>query len=112
MKPSPPRDDVQRIRKLAGLPDEIRQSRFVAVTRLTILKSLCRESEVAHRFVVHLARRTFDAMEQPKSAQPTATESSHRQMMVQDLEGMDAWLRSPGENTRRTCPSSTARMRD
>lgn len=114
MKPSPSRDDVQRVRKLAGLPDEIRQSRFVGITRLTVLKSLCREPERAHRFVAHLARRTFDAMEQPKgrSAEPTATASSHREMMVQALEGMGAWLRSPGENARRTLSELRGRVRD
>lgn len=112
MTPSPSRDDVQRIRKLASLPDEIRQSRFVSITRLTVLKSLCRGPEIAHRFVAYLARRTFDAMEQPKSAQPTATESSHRQMMVQALEGIDAWLRSPGEKTRRPLSALHDQMRD
>jgi hypothetical protein len=114
MKPPPSRDDGQRIRKLAGLPDEIRQGRWgVAITRLTVLKSLCREPERAHRFVVYLARRTFDAMEQPKgrSTEPTATES-HRQMMVQGLERMDAWLRSPGEKTRRTLSELHGRMRN
>ena len=114
MKPSPSRDDMQRIRTLAGLPDEIRQSRFAAVTRLTVLKSLCREPERAHRFVAYLARRTFEAMKEPKgrSAEPTTTESSHRQMMAQALEGMDAWLRSPGEKTRRTLSALHDRMRD
>jgi hypothetical protein len=112
MKPPPPRDDVQRIRRLAGLPDEIRQRRFVSITRLTVLKSLCREPDIAHRFVAHLARRTFDAMEQPKSAQPTATASTHREMMVQALEGMGAWLRSPDEKCRRTLSALHGRMRD
>lgn len=116
MKPLPSRDDVQRIRKLAGLPDEIRQSRWgVAITRLTVLKSLCREPEVAHRFVAFLARRTFDAMEHPKdrsASQPTETELSHRQMMMQALEGMNAWLRLPGEKLRRTLSELHGRMRD
>lgn len=111
MKPLPSRDDVQRIRKLAGLPDEIRQSRFVAVTRLTVLKSLCREPDVAHRFVAYLARRTSEVLEQQNSSQPTATASSHREMMVQALEGMDAWLRSPGEKIRRTLAELHGRMR-
>ena len=114
MKLSPSRDDVMRVRKLAGLPDEIRQSRFVSITRLTVLKSLCREPDLAHRFVTHLARRTFDVMEQPKGrcAEPTATESIHRQMMVETLEEMDAWLRSPGEKIRRTLSELHGRMRD
>ena len=114
MKPPPSRDDVMRVRKLVGLPDEIRQSRFVAITRLTVLKSLCREPEIAHRFVAYLARRTFEAMEQPKgrSAEPTATASSHREMMVSALEGMDAWLRSPDDKCRRTLSALHGRMRD
>jgi hypothetical protein len=114
MKPLPSRDDVQRVRKLAGLPDEIRRSRFVAITRLTVLKSLCREPEIAHRSVAYLARRTFDAMEQPKgrSAEPTATASSHREMMAQALEGMGAWFRSPDENTQRMLSALRGRMRD
>ncbi|HEY1189167.1 MAG TPA: helix-turn-helix domain-containing protein [Gemmata sp.] len=84
----------------------------MAITRLTVLKSLCREPEVAHRFVASLARRTYEAMEQPKSSEPTAIESSHRQMMVQALDEMDAWLRSPDETTRRTLSALHGRMRD
>ena len=55
-QPVPP-DVLAKVRKLAQLPGEARQCRFaVPVTRLTVLKSLCREPRVANRFVTHLAR--------------------------------------------------------
>lgn len=50
---------VRKVRKLAQLSQEARRSRFaVDITRLTILKSLCRQPEVANRFVTFLAQRT------------------------------------------------------
>jgi len=89
MTPSPSRDDLQRIRKLASLPDEIRQTRWaVSITRLTVLKGLCREHERANRFVAHLARKTFEHLNQAKetSTHPaTPTERSHREMMERAL---------------------------
>jgi hypothetical protein len=114
MKASPSRHDVQRVRKLAGLPDEIRHRPLgVAVTRLTVLKSLCREFELAHRFVAYLARRAFDATQEPnnRSIEPTATAVSHRQMMSQALEGMDAWQWSTHEQLRRTLSELCDRMK-
>ena len=114
MTPSPSRDDLRRIRKLAGLPDEIRQSPWaVSITRLTVLKSLCREHERANRFVAHLARKTFEHLNQVKetSTRPaTPTERSHREMMEQALEGLDTWQRTPSEKLRRTLSELHGRM--
>ena len=48
----PPRDVLRKVRKLALLPEEVRRSRWaVSITRLTVLKSLCQEPDVANRFV-------------------------------------------------------------
>ncbi|HEY1189611.1 MAG TPA: hypothetical protein VGE74_18335, partial [Gemmata sp.] len=114
MTPSPSRDDLQRIRKLAGLPDEIRQTRWaVSVTRLTVLKSLCQEHGRANRFVAFLARKTFEKLNQTKetSAQPaTPTELSHRKMMEEALEGLDVWQRTPSEKLRQTLRELHRRM--
>ncbi len=115
MTPSPPREVLTRIRKLASLPEEIRQSRWaVSITRLTVLKSLCQEHDRANRFVAHLARKTFEHMDQAKerSAHPaTPTETSHREMMEEALEGMEAWRRTPTEKLRRTLSDLLGRMR-
>ncbi len=115
MTPPPPRDVLLRIRKLAGLPVEIRESRWaVSITRLTVLKSLCQQPDLANRFVAHLARKTFEHLSEEKgrSAHPaTPTELSHRQMMAEALEGMAAWQRSQSEKLRRTLSDLLGRMR-
>ena len=42
---------LRKVRKLALLPDEARRGQFaVSITRLTVLKSLCQQPEVASRF--------------------------------------------------------------
>ena len=48
-----PRDVLNRVRKLAQLPDEARHSKFaIPIMRLTVLKSLCQQPDVANRFVM------------------------------------------------------------
>jgi DNA-binding MarR family transcriptional regulator len=112
---TPPRDVLLRIRKLAGLPAEIRDSRWaVSVTRLTVLKSLCRQPDLANRFVAHLARKAVDygSEEHGRSAHHIMpTEGSHGQMIDDALEGMTAWRRSPSEKMRRTLFDLLGRMR-
>jgi hypothetical protein len=115
MTPPPPREVLTRIRKLASLPEEIRQSRWaVSITRLTVLKSLCQPHERANRFVAHLARKTFEHMDQAKerSAHPaTPTELSHREMMEDALDGMEEWQQKPTEKLRRSLSELLGRMR-
>ena len=56
---------LRKVRKLAQLPDEARRSQFaVSITRLTVLKSLCQQPELASRFVTHLAQRTQQKVEE------------------------------------------------
>ena len=86
----------------------------MSITRLTVLKSLCQQPERANRFVAHLARKTFENLNQAKetSVHPaTPTELSHRKMMDEALEGLDAWLRTPTEKLRRTLSELHGRMR-
>ncbi|OWK43733.1 hypothetical protein [Fimbriiglobus ruber] len=101
----PPRDVLFRIRKLAALPEEIRQSRYVSITRLTVLKSLCQEPEVANRFVTYLARKTLDSVHQKHektSHAETSTEADHRAMMEEALKGMEAWQETPTATLRQS----------
>jgi hypothetical protein len=115
MTPPPPRDVLLRIRKLAGLPEEVRESRWaVSVTRLTVLKSLCRQPDLANRFVAHLARKSLDHLDEEKgrSAHPaTLSDQSHLRMTDNALDGMAAWQRSPMEKVRRTLSELLGRMR-
>ena len=111
----PPRDVLLRIRKLAGLSEEIRQSRWaVSITRLTVLKKLCQQPELANRLVSHLARKTFEQMDEAKSrsAHPaTPIELAHREMMEEALERMAAWQRTPTEKVRRSLYDLLGRLR-
>src|SRR5580700_8517655 len=90
---------LRKVRKLAQLPDEARQNRFaVSVTRLTVLKSLCQQSDVANRFVTYLARKVLERVEQGKgraSRRKEAANLAHGEMMSEALAGMEAWQQGP-----------------
>jgi hypothetical protein len=105
MAEPPSREVLNRIRKLVLLPEEVKQSRWaVSSTRLTTLKSLCQDPEVANRFVTYLARKIVERVEagQGRSHQSNkAREALHRQMMAEALVGMEAWARDPSDERRR-----------
>ncbi|MHC1766751.1 MAG: hypothetical protein AB9869_21005 [Verrucomicrobiia bacterium] len=48
-----------QVTKLAKLVDELRGGASFMITRLTVLKTLCRESATAQRFVTYLLKRAF-----------------------------------------------------
>jgi hypothetical protein len=98
------KDDMRRVRKLAQLPDEARACQFaLQVTRLTALKSLCREAEVANRFVTYLAQRTRDRMRGTgkKSRVLRAGERERRRKMIDEaVTVLEQHLAHPSEQTR------------
>jgi len=110
MTPPLPRDVLLKIRKLASLPEEVRQSEWaVSITRLTVLKSLCRDPEVANRFVVYLALKTFENLKLRQERSPT--DASYMMLMEKALEGMEAWQRTPTEKLRHTLTGLLGLMR-
>ncbi len=104
MAEAPSRDVLAKVRRLALLPEEVRQSRWaVSITRLTVLKSLCREPEVANRFVTYLGRKTLERVERgQKQAErlPAETARAHRQLMADAVAEMDGWIEAPTEARR------------
>jgi hypothetical protein len=110
-----PRDVLLRIRRLAQLPEEVRKTRWaVSITRLTVLKSLCKEPDVASRFVTYLGRRTAERVREGKGRSPhrgTPTDHAHQALMAEALNGMDAWQRGPTEELRRALRDLLGRMR-
>src|SRR5947209_4972424 len=104
MTQPPSRDVLARVRKLAQLPEEARHSRFaVSITRLTVLKSLCREPEVAARFVTYLARKALEhAMcgQRHSRSLPPQEDRAHREMMAEALAEMEGWPANPPEARR------------
>src|SRR5215212_12133585 len=56
MVQKPPRAVLSRVRKLAQIARDLSEGANFSITRLTILKSLCEDPEVAAHFAVFLAR--------------------------------------------------------
>jgi hypothetical protein len=104
MREAVPQEVLARVRKLALLPAEVRQSRWaVSVTKLTVLKSLCQDHGVADRFVTHLARRVRQKVEQ-KADRPghLATEewARQREMIGGGVDALEGHLEQPSEEGR------------
>src|SRR5690349_21001377 len=99
-----PRAVLGKVRKLALLPGEVRRSRFaVPGTRLTVLKRLCQEPDVADRFVAYLARKALERVERgrPRAERlPRETAAAHRRLMKDALAEMEGWLAAPSEGRR------------
>lgn len=96
-----PAEVVRKVRKLVMLPDEAKHSRFaLSITRLTVLKSLCREAEVTNRFVTHLAQRTRQKVEE-KAKRPGYLSMEewerHRKMMERAVSVMEKYVQQPTE---------------
>jgi hypothetical protein len=110
------REDLARVRKLVWLVDEVRHSRWgCEVTRLTLLKKLCQDPAVAHRFVTYLAHKTFERVQQGKGRsthQATARALAHRQMMAEALAAMEAWMKKPTDARRQAQLDLLGRIRE
>ncbi len=114
MSTSLPREALIRIRKLAQLAVDLRRGEHFEITRLTILKSLCKEPAVANRFVHYLAQKTWDRVRQGKGhSQHRGKRKNlpHQQMMIDALEGMDDWLQKPNEALRQQLRELLWRMK-
>ena len=109
-----PRDVLLKVRKLALLPEEVKQSQWaVSITRLTTLKSLCHDPDVANRFVTYLARKALERVEAGRGRSHQSDEAKgelHRQMMGEALAGMAAWFRDPSDERRQALRGLLNRM--
>src|SRR6266542_832678 len=98
------REVLRKVRKLAQLPEEVRQSRWaVSITRLTVLKSLCQGRDAAHRFAAYLAHKTLERIaheeRRPTLLRPE-TVRAHEQLMVETVAAMGEYVRAPTEADR------------
>src|SRR5262249_27194474 len=101
MSAAVPREVLARVKKLALLPEEVRQSRWaVSVTKLTVLKALCQDHAIADRFVTHLARRVRQKVEQ-KAERPghlAAEEwARQRELIGRGVDALEGHLKQPSE---------------
>jgi hypothetical protein len=99
---------LPKIRKLAAIPPALRRGESFPVTRLTSLKSLCRDPAIANGFMVYLARKTLERVEAGtgrSGRQPVTQAARHHQLMAEAVAEMEDYLDDPTEERR-------ARLRD
>lgn len=116
MPGTPSRDVVAKVRKLALLRQECREAdSALSVTRLTTLKSLCKDPELANRFATYLARKTLDRVARGKgrTRHPNnAAQRVHRELMAEAMSEMEAWLQHSTDQRRQSLRELLARMKD
>jgi hypothetical protein len=111
----PPAGNVlPKLRKLARLAADLRRGGNAPVTRLTTLKSLCREPALANRFVTRLARKSLERVKRGKRRSgrlSPKTARAHQALMAEALDEMEAYIENPGEADRPRLWELLGRMR-
>jgi len=98
-----PKSIAQKLRKLADTVQAIEAGeRFLSITRLTSIKSLCQTHEAAMHFTLYLAERTEEKMRtEPPSQYHSADELAHyHKLAVKSIAAMRAYLTRPSSEHR------------
>lgn len=94
-----PKGDKTKIAKLAAAAQALTngQETYLSITKLTSLKSLCREPEVANQFVLFLAYRTQVTMEATPRPERTAEADWNlsQTLITEAVTAMSQHLESP-----------------
>jgi hypothetical protein len=94
-----PNDAARKIRRLAEITAVLRDGteKHFEVTRLTSLKSLCQERDVAMRFGLHLAEHAQEQMQDkpPYSSLNDVEWEQYRQLAAKAVAAMRVYLTSP-----------------
>ena len=93
---------IKKIRTLVEIAADLHQGKDFNITRLTILKSLCSDSEATAQFGLYLAKKTQQRMKAqgcPRYTKPGAWQ--HYQRLVgKGVRGMTKYLRNPTKEGR------------
>jgi hypothetical protein len=90
--PQPPnRQIIKKVKTLSEIAQALRQGKDFAITRLTIIKSLCAEPEAAAAFVLFLAQRIQKKMRQEKCPQ------RYRELLDRAVNELKPYLDDPTE---------------
>jgi hypothetical protein len=97
MGPEPSRAILSRIRKLAQIAKELAEGANFSITRLTTLKSLCEDPEVAAHFAVCLANHTSRRINEMFS--PLHLSNSewrmHKELVKRAVERLQRYVEGP-----------------
>ena len=102
MGQKPPRAILSKIRKLAQIARELSEGASYSITRLTSLKSLCEDPEVAAHFAVYLASHT--SQRAGKISHPLHLSNSewkmHNELVERTLEQLGSYVERPSDPKR------------
>lgn len=93
---------LSKIRKLAQIATELSEGANFSITRLTILKSLCKDPEVAAHFAVYLASHTSQRVN--KMSSPPHLSSGewkmHNELVERAVERLGNYVERPSDPKR------------
>ena len=97
MRQEPPKAVLSRVRRLAQIAKELAEGANFSITRLTTLKSLCEDPEVAAHFAVHLANHTSRRINEMSS--PLHLSNSewrmHNELVERAVERLQSYVERP-----------------
>ena len=103
MRQKPPRAILSRVRKLARIARELSEGANFSITRLTTLKSLCEDPEVAAHFAVYLASHTSQRVNKISSP-PHLSNSEwkmHNELVDRAVERLGSYVERPSHSNRK-----------
>jgi len=100
MRQIPPRAVLSRVRKLAQIAGDLSEGANFSITRLTTLKSLCKDPKLAAHFALYLARHTSrSANKRSNSVQPSKDEP-HNELITRSVERLGTYVERPSDPER------------
>jgi hypothetical protein len=98
----PPKPVLSRVRKLAQIARDLSEGANFSITRLTTLKSLCEDPEVAAHFAVCLANHTSRRISEMSS--PLHLSNSewrmHNELLERAVERLQSYVEGPADPKR------------
>ncbi|MDY0169356.1 MAG: hypothetical protein RBS80_22625 [Thermoguttaceae bacterium] len=97
MTNQPPPKTTKKLQALAQMAADLRQGKHFEITRLTVLKSLCSDSEAAVEFALHLAKLTLKKMKAKKrSGRPLSkTHQEYQRLATAAVRAMSQYAKEP-----------------
>jgi O6-methylguanine-DNA--protein-cysteine methyltransferase len=98
----PPKAVLSRVRKLAQIARDLSEGANFAITRLTTLKSLCEDPQVAAHFAVYLANHTSRRInEMPAPLHLSNSEwRMHNELVERAVKRLQSYVEGPSDQER------------
>ena len=100
MRQKPPKAVLSRVRKLAQIARDLSEGANFSITRLTTLKSLCEDPEVAARFAVYLARHTSRRVNKRSNPGRLSKDESHNELITRSVESLGSYVERSSDSKR------------